>query len=414
MVSENFYNKNKIKYLKMIAGGKAKKNSRGKVVWEAEFQSSRKDVGRIEPSRNWFTNTKTVTQDELEEYRNSIRVKTPYEVLVSTGNVPYSLINNDVKFKRKHDYTDAFGTKQARNRGIKREYRTLEELSQLAKEKEAARMKEEENKNPVNKTSKYNSKKTWNEMYKVLDASDVVIHLLDARDPDGTKCKLVEKYLETKRHKHLIYVLNKVDLVPTSVTAAWLRVLSKSHTAIAYHSNSLDNFYGKENLLGVIRQLKTLYKKKSISIGFVGYPNTGKSSVINTLVKKDACRVAPVPGQTRVWQYIALMKEVYLIDSPGVIPIMTERESILFGAVRVENILEPDLYVGDVIAKVGADAIRKRYQIEFETEDEFYEAYGRKYKKIQAGNKVNVDLISRSILHDFIRGRLRYYTSATE
>ena len=81
----------------MISGGYAKRNSKGKIIKEAAFQSSKADVARIEPSRNWFTNTKTVTQNELEEYRNNIRTKTPYDILLSTGNVPYSLINNEVK-----------------------------------------------------------------------------------------------------------------------------------------------------------------------------------------------------------------------------------------------------------------------------------------------------------------------------
>lgn len=54
-------------------------------------------------------------------------------------------------------------------------------------------------------------------------ASDVVIHVLDARDPLGTRCRSVEKYLrEEAPHKHLIFVLNKTDLVPTSVAVSVL------------------------------------------------------------------------------------------------------------------------------------------------------------------------------------------------
>lgn len=52
-------------------------------------------------------------------------------------------------------------------------------------------------------------------------ASDVIIHVLDARDPLGTRCRSVEKYLrEEAPHKHLIFVLNKTDLVPTSVAVS--------------------------------------------------------------------------------------------------------------------------------------------------------------------------------------------------
>jgi len=72
------------------------------------------------------------------------------------------------------------------------------------------------------------SKRIWGELYKVrraflrasliaqvIDSSDILLHVLDARDPIGTRCHSVEKYLaKEKRHKKVVYILNKVDLVP--------------------------------------------------------------------------------------------------------------------------------------------------------------------------------------------------------
>lgn len=56
---------------------------------------------------------------------------------------------------------------------------------------------------------------------KVIDSSDVILHILDARDPLGTRCRSVEKYLkEEAPHKHLVFVLNKCDLVPTKVAVS--------------------------------------------------------------------------------------------------------------------------------------------------------------------------------------------------
>jgi hypothetical protein len=58
------------------------------------------------------------------------------------------------------------------------------------------------------------SKRIWGELYKVLDSSDVVIQVLDARDPEGTRCKFLERHIrKNARHKHLILLLNKCDLV---------------------------------------------------------------------------------------------------------------------------------------------------------------------------------------------------------
>jgi hypothetical protein len=70
------------------------------------------------------------------------------------------------------------------------------------------------------------SKRIWNELYKVIDSSDVILHVLDARDPDGTRCRSVEKYIRTEApHKHLVFVLNKVDLVPSKVAVSLTHTL---------------------------------------------------------------------------------------------------------------------------------------------------------------------------------------------
>lgn len=138
-------------------------------------------------------------------------------------------------------------------------------------------------------------------MYKVVDSSDVIVQVIDVRDPIGTRCHHIEKQVKKQVHKHMILVLNKCDLVPTWVTTRWVKYLSASYPTLAFKA-SVTNPFGKSALISILRQFDKLHReKKNISIGFIGYPNVGKSSVINTLRKKAVCKVAPIPGETKVW-----------------------------------------------------------------------------------------------------------------
>lgn len=117
----------------------------------------------------------------------------------------------------------------------------------------------------------------------------------------GTRTKHVEEHLKKNcPSKHMVLILNKCDLVPTSMTQRWVKILSKEYPTLAFKA-SIENPFGKGSLIQLLRQFDNFHKdKKNIAIGFIGYPNVGKSSVINTLRKKQVCKVAPVPGETKV------------------------------------------------------------------------------------------------------------------
>jgi len=61
-----------------------------------------------------------------------------------------------------------------------------------------------------------------------VDASDVLIQVLDIRDPLGTRCTHLEDHIKKNcPNKHMVLVLNKVDLVPPSITKKWMIYLQK-------------------------------------------------------------------------------------------------------------------------------------------------------------------------------------------
>merc|ERR1711902_365763 len=182
----------------------------------------------------------------------------------------------------------------------------------------------------------------------------------------GTRSAMVEDYLKKeKQHKHLMFVLNKVDLVPTWVTQKWVAILSQEFPTIAFHA-SLNHPFGKGALINLFRQLSKLHSNsKQISVGFIGYPNVGKSSVINAIRAKKVCKVAPLAGETKVWQYITLMRKIYLIDCPGVVynPAESDEEKVLKGVVRVELVENPGDYIPAVLAKVKPEYMARTYKI---------------------------------------------------
>ncbi|PWN43639.1 NGP1NT-domain-containing protein [Ceraceosorus guamensis] len=264
--------------------------------------------------------------------------------------------------------------------------------------------------------SKGQSRRIWAELYKVIDSSDVVIHVLDVRDPMGTKCKSVIKHIkEEKPHKHLVFLLNKVDLVPTWVTARWVKVLSKEYPTLAFHA-SINNSFGKGALIQLLRQFSQLHSdRKQISIGMIGYPNVGKSSIINTLKKKKVCNVAPIPGETKVWQYVTLTRRIYLVDCPGIVPVGaadSETNTVLKGVVRVENLETPAEHIQALLTRVKPDYLRRTYGLEqWSNHEDFLAQLAKKMGKLLKGGDADLETAAKMVLNDWIRGKIPFFVA---
>lgn len=144
----------------------------------------------------------------------------------------------------------------------------------------------------------------------------------------------------------------------------------------------------------------------------IGYPNVGKSSIINTLRKKKVCKVAPIAGETKVWQYITLMRRIYLIDCPGVVypSAETDTEKVLKGVVRVELVNNPEDYIETVLARVREDYIKKTYRIEsWSSPTDFLEKMAARSGKLLKGGEPDIGIAARMILNDWQRGKLPFY-----
>ena len=436
--SAGMRDKSTIKRLQMYKyGGKAIRNKGGKIIKPAPFQNRAKsgEMGRVEPNRKWFGNTRVIAQSSLQKFQEEMGQVTndPYKVVMRRSKLPVSLLQERRKQARVHildteSFAHTFGKKAQRKRpnlvssDLKEllinadtsnsNYDELQDSNLVVEEPEC---KEEA---ADIKFKAGQSRRIWNELYKVIDSSDVVVQVLDARNAPGTRCHQVEAYLKSqKSHKHLMFVLNKCDLVPTWVTKHWISTLSKSHPTLAFHA-SITNPFGKGSLIHLLRQFARLHLDlKQISVGFIGYPNVGKSSVINTLRRKKVCKVAPIPGETKVWQYIRLTKRIHLIDCPGVVypDGETEADKVLKGVTRVEYLKTPTFYVSHVLQRTQTAYIRKLYGLEcWRDEQEFLENLARKTGKLLKGGECDVDSVAKMVLSDWQRGKIPYFVKPEE
>jgi nuclear GTP-binding protein len=150
-------------------------------------------------------------------------------------------------------------------------------------------------------------------------------------------------------------------------------------------------------------------------VGFIGYPNSGKSSIINTLRKKKVCTVAPIPGETKVWQYITLMKRIYLIDCPGVVPPNnndTEEDILLRGVVRVENVENPEQYIEAVLKRTQPRHIQRTYDIKSYTDAiDFLTILARKGGRLLKAGEPDLDGVAKMVINDFLRGKIPWFTA---
>ena len=139
------------------------------------------------------------------------------------------------------------------------------------------------------------------ELRKVVSGADVVLHVLDARDPEGTRSKAIEDMVLQTAGKRLVFVLNKADLVPREVLRGWLTHLRQFHPAVPFKCNTqtqrsnlgmsagrvakveekglqTSQAVGAEELLGLLKNYCRVGAdaKSIITVGCVGFPN-GKS-----------------------------------------------------------------------------------------------------------------------------------------
>ncbi|KAI7898643.1 P-loop containing nucleoside triphosphate hydrolase protein [Cokeromyces recurvatus] len=290
---------------------------------------------------------------------------------------------------------------------------------------------------------KDNSKKAYyREFRKVLEGADVILEVLDARDPLGTRTKSVERMvMDSGLNKKIILILNKIDLVPKENVEQWLKYLRNEYPAIAFKASTQNQRHhlGQSNVstdiattsmlnssecLGadtLIKLLKNYCRnmniKTTITVGIIGYPNVGKSSVINSLKRSKVCGVGSTPGFTKVAQQITLDKNIKLLDCPGIVFAQQGQdghnaaEITLRNCVKVELLEDPITPVEVIVSRCTTEQLMAMYNVPyFNNAHEFLVLLAQQRGKLKKGGVADVHQVARHVLQDWNGGKIPYYT----
>lgn len=285
------------------------------------------------------------------------------------------------------------------------------------------------------------------DLKKVISSSDVILQVLDARDPLGTRIHpAVESSILSHFDKRMVLVLNKIDLIPKANVTEWLTYLRKSHPTVALKagtSQSRSSESGKSsgighakgddasalsssNAVGVdsLLQLLKNYARSSggdankksksiISVGIIGYPNVGKSSILNSLKRFRAVSVSPRPGHTTSLTEVVLDKNIRLIDSPGVVSTNDGASAVLRNSIDADSVKDPIPAIRELLERASAESIMMTYSIpQFPKGDvmTFLAMAARSKGKVLKGGVPDKIMAARMVLRDWNKGKIPYYS----
>ncbi|WEW61639.1 nuclear GTP-binding protein nug1 [Emydomyces testavorans] len=304
--------------------------------------------------------------------------------------------------------------------------------------------------------SKETSRRAFDKMFKqIIEAADVILYVLDARDPEGTRSKEVEREIMAADggSKRLILILNKIDLVPPAVLKGWLLhfrryfptlPLRASTGAAGTHSYDHKQLTAKATSETLFKALKSYAHnkqlKRSISVGVIGYPNVGKSSVINALTSRlkgatMACPVGAEAGVTTSLREVRLDSKIKLIDSPGIVfPNSNTSKSssknsneearlILLNAIPPKQISDPLSAVTLILNRLSSSQELFSKMLEFygipplfplsgDKTNDFLVQVARKRGRLGKGGIPNINSAAMTVITDWRDGRIQGWVQA--
>jgi hypothetical protein len=240
-------------------------------------------------------------------------------------------------------------------------------------------------------------KNFWMIVKQVVKKSDIILLVLDARFPEMSNHPELESKAGTKP---IIYVLNKCDLVSKEEVEKSKKLFR--HCVFISSRDHLGTTMLKKKIMEVA-------KGEKVTVGVVGYPNTGKSSMINALRGRKGASTSAMSGHTKGKQLLKVSEKIYILDTPGVLPYMEDDEIklALIGAIDFSKVKEPDM-VAMVLIEEKKDLICEYYDVENKGDsDEVLEAIALRHNKLKKKAELDTDAAARMIIKDWQRGKIK-------
>lgn len=195
--------------------------------------------------------------------------------------------------------------------------------------------------------------KAEKELREHLAAVDVVIEVRDGRIPMSTRHPQIPEWIKGKPR---VMVLNRMDMIPRAAMEAWSRFFrERGHEVVWTNANKGD---GIPKVTAAALDCSAFLNEKRRKRGLrprpvrgvvIGFPNVGKSALINRILGRRVADSAPRPGVTRVLRWMRIGGDLDLLDAPGIIP-MSFKDQKAAQRLAICNDIGEASYVASMIA----------------------------------------------------------------
>lgn len=315
-----------------------------------------------------------------------------------------------------------------------------------------------ENEEGITMTPFEKNLEVWRQLWRVIERSDIIVQVVDARDPlFYYSTDLEQAAREVNEHKASFVLLNKADLLPPHVRRLWADHFDARHLPYAFWSAYLcapqqaskPNLPAREpecptdderikildcdSLLAVLEshaksaveagakagEAQASTSGRPVTVGLVGYPNVGKSSTINALFGSKKTAVAPTPGKTKHFQTLFVSETLCLCDCPGlVLPRLarSKEDMIAAGVVVIDHLTDVRAPVELVALRAGVEQLKHVYGLTYPAEPGSQVLTGASVLRAMAmarGWTANSGLpdetrAGRQLLKDYVAGKLLF------